>query len=1098
MTPFRRSANSQLDQAGIFRDDDGQSSGAGLLVPEVMPRRAQELAAVRADRDKSSGLGRVSEPSLPIPAPMPVPSPMPIDIETYSHVSPPPESLLASAWHVNGTNPWGIRVQPVWHDYRGRGIAAAVIDSGIDYLHADLAPNYDRNRDYDFVQNDNDPIFTVGLNGYEHGTAVIGVIGADDNGSGAVGVAPDATVFGYKISYDPGSTPSQSAAAFRAAVNVDVANSSWGYNPFVDDFRSALFLESGLAIRDAAANGRGGRGTNLVFAAGNGQLEENVNMSNHQNSIYTTAVGAIGSNGRLTNFTTFGSAVHVVAPGDAIVTTDITGAAGYSSGDTASVRGTSFSAPVVSGVIALMLEANPNLGYRDVQEILAYSARLTNDASSIWRINNAHNWNGGGLHTSFQAGFGLVNAHDAVRLAETWRTGAGTYATMDIASASGSPNLFIPDNRPGGVTASLAIGRQMRVDKVTVEVDITHTWRGDLKLTLISPGGTESVLLDGTILETDSSDNINFVLTSNQFWGEESSGVWRLRVEDLVGADVGTLRTWNLKVHGDDAIADDVYVFTDEYAIYGAQSSSRRTLADAAGLDTLNASALTAGATIDLSRTRTSIIAGTALNFSAGTVIENLIGGDGGDSLYGNSAANRIDGGRGNDSIFGGEGDDTLVGGVGADLLDGEAGNDSADYSSASSSLYVRYLSDGSATATLAGETDTLISIERVLGGAGADFLLGGTSGVTFVGGAGNDILSAGSGGGTFYGGLGDDLLAGQNGADTFCGGAGNDAIYGAGGIDLVDYSYATSNLRIYLSTGATSQVTVSATDIDTLNGIECAIGGSGNDIILAQESTGTIWGGAGNDILNTGYLGGSAAYGGDGDDVIAGQSGDDLLSGGLGNDLILGSAGSDTVDYSYATTGFTLAVVQTAFVTIAAGDVDMLNEFENIIGGSGNDWLIGDSIANSLWGGDGADTLDGGAGNDLLVGGRGNDHYKMGRGYGRDTIDNAAPAGAGVYDRLSFGADIAHDQIWFQRSGNDLIGSIIGTNDSVLLLGWYVDPHSHVDQLIAGNGRRLEEANMQILVDAMSAFSPPPLGATTLNAATRAALAPVLAAVWQ
>ena len=80
---------------------------------------------------------------------------------------------------------------------------------------------------------------------------------------------------------------------------------------------------------------------------------------------------------------------------------------------------------MVSGIAALMLEANPNLGYRDVQEILAYTSRryILNQPApgdSPWAENGAKNSNGGGLHYNLDYGFGLVDALAAVRLAETW------------------------------------------------------------------------------------------------------------------------------------------------------------------------------------------------------------------------------------------------------------------------------------------------------------------------------------------------------------------------------------------------------------------------------------------------------------------------------------------------------------------------------------------------------------------------------------------------------------------------------------------------------------------------------------------------------
>src|SRR5262249_55514677 len=117
--------------------------------------------------------------------------------------------------------------------------------------------------------------------------------------------------------------------------------------------------------------------------------------------------------------------------------TNDNGSTFYSEAQTAT--GTSFAAPVVSGIVALMLEANPRLGYRDIQEILALSARTVGtDASNPtdWTSNPPTNWNGGGMHVSHDYGFGEVDAKAAVRLAETWQR-HGT---------SGNPNSGIDDS----------------------------------------------------------------------------------------------------------------------------------------------------------------------------------------------------------------------------------------------------------------------------------------------------------------------------------------------------------------------------------------------------------------------------------------------------------------------------------------------------------------------------------------------------------------------------------------------------------------------------------------------------------------------------
>jgi len=114
------------------------------------------------------------------------------------------------------------------------------------------------------------------------------------------------------------------------------------------------------------------------------------------------------------------------------------------------------------------------------------------------------------------------------------------------------------------------------------------------------------------------------------------------------------------------------------------------------------------------------------------------------------------------------------------------------------------------------------------------------------------------------------------------------------------------------------------------------------------------------------------------GNDTIKGLDGADTLFGGLGLDFLNGGKGSDTVDYTYATSNLKITLDSSGWATVnvGAGDVDTLAAIENLIGGSGNDILTGNSLANVLKGGAGNDILNGGKGNDILTGGAGADTF--------------------------------------------------------------------------------------------------------------------------
>jgi Ca2+-binding RTX toxin-like protein/subtilisin family serine protease len=742
----------------------------------------------------------------------------------------PSDPLFPSQWHLYNTSQPGmdLNVVRVWDDYTGRGVLVGVIDDGFDYYHPDLNDNYDASIDYDYQDNDGDP-FGIHLpfpqGGDSHGTSVAGVIAAEaGNGIGGVGVAFGATVTGFRaISAPIGSSNLNNAItnALWDAVDLDVVNNSWGfanagtpYN-FYDNFNTSLFSQAGQAIRNAVDNGRGGLGTAIVFAAGNSRAQgDNTNYHNFQNSRFVTTVAALTRNGYVTSYSTPGASILVSAFGSepaSIVTTDRRGSAGYNNGYwdyNTGFNGTSAAAPMVSGVVALMLEANPNLGYRDIQEILAYSARQNDPGNQapyrqdFWRFNRANNWNGGGLHVSHDYGFGLVDALAAVRLAETWQA-QSRYDNEYFGSASRSLGWSIPDGF-SGISDTITMSAGLQIDWVEVDLNITHPWRGDLVVTLISPNGTESVLVNRPSNGNDSGDNIVFNLSSTHHWGESSAGNWTLRVSDLSGGDVGILNGWRLNLYGDLDTADDTYIYTNEFANFN--STSRQTLNDASGIDTINAAAISSSTYLNLTPGSTnSKLAGRTLTIGSGTTIEKAFGGDGNDTIIGNSAANKLYGGRGTDILYGRSGNDTLDGGTPTtydtsnDTLYGEAGNDS------------------------------------LLGGNGLDYLDGGTDSDTLNGWGGNDKL---------YGGYGTDILYGGSGNDTLDGGTptdydtSNDKLYGEAGNDYL----LGGNGLDYLDGGNDSDL------LNGWNGNDSLLGGSGNDTLVGGAGNDTLTGGAGID----------------------------------------------------------------------------------------------------------------------------------------------------------------------------------------------------------------------------------------------------------
>jgi len=1011
----------------------------------------------------------------------------PSDAQPFTAFAPPTDTELPRQWHLVNTGQAGalagvdLRVTAAWSmGYTGQGIRVAVIDDGFDWRHADLLPRYDRALDYDYRSNDADALATATD---KHGTAVMGVIAADANGTGSVGVAHDATLVGLRIGFGSAGSAAKNGQALQAGASHDVVNSSWGYSTFfADNFATAQFASCRTGIETGLDTGRGGLGTSYVFASGNSRAAgDDVNLHNFQNYYGTIAVAAIDNQGRVASFSTGGAALLVSAPGVSIVTTDGVGSSGYNAGDFTTVQGTSFAAPAVAGVIALMLQANPALGWRDVHDILALSARVTDATNAGWFANASEGWNAGGLRFSNDFGSGLADAGAAVRMSEAWLLGgqaAGTSATEVTASASlEGGTVSLPSL--GTVERFLTLGTDLSVERIELALDLRHTWIGDLRIVLVSPDGTSSVLLNrpGSTASTptgSSADNVVFTLTSNAFRGESADGAWKLRIEDLKAGDAGSLVSATLTAHGDAASADDRYVFTDEFARFGSQPG-RGILTDLdGGTDTLFLAALTGSAQVNLGL-GVATIAGTGLQFETGTTIERVVGGSGADTLVGSNDA---------DSFWGGRGDDVITGG---------SGLDSACYDGLSTAYTWTAGADGNQLVTNAqgrDGTDTLNGIERLvfrdriveLGAAEppvtppppdpttptpppvvitlAEVTLASSLSSFDVQGQSYDVTgSSGSrrfsgtelalpsltttheveitrqgelttvtslaAWGTFaaaritHESSTDVTVTNLVGVSIDLGGT------GASGVTLVDVA------RGSIATGAgDDSIAITAKSNPTrqqVNAFTIDAGDGDDSITIAgvdRRTNSTVDGGAGDDTISSTGNCNDIISGGDGDDRLLGGVGNDRLDGGAGTDRLEGGDGTDTLTGGDGNDTL-LGGIGTDALTGSAGD-------DILAGGAGNDRLVGGDGADQLAGDAGNDTLQGGAGADSLEGGDGSDRLEGGSeidllwgGAGTDTLLGEGGAdrllGGIGNDRLTGGADA--DVFVFGRSdGADLI----------------------------------------------------------------------------
>jgi Ca2+-binding RTX toxin-like protein len=1011
-------------------------------------------------------------------------------------------SLAQGDWYLQnggqylGTPGQDLDVVPVWQDYTGKGVHVGVFDSGVQFNHPDLQGNIVN------VQTPNGIIYSYSPtedelkhSGEGHGTSVAGIIAAHaaHDGLSAKGIAYDATITGVQA-FNPNGIVANIGSVLAEYQYFDVVNNSWSWwgNAFFSNFNSGgMNSQVEQDIDTAAARGRNGLGTVMVVASGNTResgstwldylrqfgvgLASDANSQNFVSDRHMVTVGAVDHNGDVLDYSTPGASLVVSAfSGEnaensdgsgnryGILTTDLIGTQGFNSHQTTDpvngnytlFNGTSAAAPEVTGVVALMLQANPNLGWRDVKDILELTARHEGGAVGAgpigaekytWVYNGADDWNGGGLHFSNDYGFGVIDAKAAVRLAETWTeqsttaNEASSHAVMNQTIAipdafqlgQGDTHVNPADVIPGEARFTMTVDNNLKIEDVTLTLTGTHPSIDDLVITLVSPDGTHSIVLDrvGGIYSNrgESFPADGWTMTSRGFAGELSAGTWTVIVDDMAAGNKGSITGASLVVYGDANTKDDTYVFTDEFGALGNDSSHTFVMFDRdGGIDTINAAAVSTASIIDLEGGQYSIAGRTTFGGWASSddyhlhLIENVIGGDGGDTLGGNEADNHLQGMRGDDTLRGYEGNDTLDGGAGNDNLDGGAGDDTLTGGAGADVLIggdgydtVSYWDSLGVNVNLAtgiglggdAEGDHLSGIEHIDGSrlddqliadslgdtldgnAGSDVLLGGAGNDTLNGGRGDDSLRGRAGNDTLDGGFGNDRLDGGAGDDTLTGGAGADVLIGGNGYDTASYA-ASLAVNVNLATGVGLGGDAEG---DHLSGIEHVYGSRLGDTLTADALGDTLDGNAGNDVL-TGGAGNDTLNGGRGDDIfMVGQGGVDHIDGGLGTDTENFSQSASAIwaqlDSADSSAGprWTLPSdpLATGHAWTTSDDslwianytghfegIDQSIGVENIIGSQFNDILEGDNGDNVIIGGLGDDELYGMGGADTYIGG--------------------------------------------------------------------------------------------------------------------------------
>ena len=841
-------------------------------------------------------------------------------------------------------------------------------------------------------------------------------------------------------------------------------------------------------MADAAAAGRGGLGMIMVKSSGNSRAAANSTAREEgtaelwDSTRHSISVAAVERDGDITNYSSPGANVLISAfapstgqsPG--IYTTDQQGSAGYNSTDyTSSFNGTSAAAPQIAGVVALMLEANPDLGWRDVQKILALTARQSGSevgataigneqatsGSSTWLWNDASvgssnlHWNNGGLHFSNDYGFGIVDALAAVRLAETWEL-TGTSATEASESRDVGANNFLVGTSFVNQTATFSSNVIVQHVRLNVEFDIDDL--DDMEIFLISPNGTRIQMINDTgdtaNYDTDNAVNnsTGFGGTGGRGWdfgavgflGEQGNGTWTVQFRNDDGATNGAfaVKDVDLYLYGDTATSDDLFVYTNEFSDYDGVGGHGTSATGGSGVNTINAAAVSSNTTIDL-LFNTGTIDGVAIT---NTNINRVFTGDGNDTVIGDGFSQYISTGRGNDSIVGGSGDETLIGGTGNDTLEGGGGADRLDGG------------DGNDTFAYVGNVTAANGNDNLIGGAGNDKI--------FIDGANGTVVNL------------TDINVNSIEEIEFRGNGSNfdrTVILSNKELDS-SFEFATDLLIDGNSSGSTSVDTIVVnidfgenldisgwTFTDWVSGIDRIVlnGNADGNVIKATSEADSIDGGAGNDSI-LGNAGNDTLDGGTGADTLDGGLGDDVLikstafSG--GDDVYNGGAGNDTLVANTAWGSNVVFNLGAGNASVNGTARDTLTSIENIdVGGSAQ--VIGSFDANIIRGTSTStsanNNLDGGAGNDTILGGAGNDTIEGGSGI--DSIDGGAgndlilinPGWTGG-DTNDGGAGVDTFQIGFSTSGGYAIdlaaGTFAGGGDTTSRL-------FNIENLIVSNG---------------------------------------------
>lgn len=456
-------------------------------------------------------------------------------------------------WYLNPPDGRGMNIDKVWqHGVTGKGIVVAVVDDGLQQSHPDLKDNFDPLASLDLVDFDETPDPEGKFSG--HGNRCAGVIAASANNTECgVGVAFDVSLGGIRIFGEEDDDPTDSMEALALGYKrdyIDIYSCSWGPEDTGWDMEGPGELARGQ-LEEGTKIGRHGKGSIFVFAAGNGGREyDSCAYNGYANSIFTITISGVSRNGSIPGYAERCSAVMATtysqddAEGvDSIITSDLNGTCA------STFAATSAATAMASGIIALAMEVNPEVTWRDMQHLIAYSSNHDLPRSDDWMQNAA------GLWVSSYFGFGLMDAVALVNYSRAWHT-----VPEQIKCEIPRPRLNRFLGQYGDTEVTLNVSKYscggentiQYLEHVVVIIQARFDRRGYLEGNLTSPRGTTSQILPYRANDVIATDFNNWPMLSLQFWGENPEGAWNLRFRNHFPAHEfsGYLFNWTLVLYG--------------------------------------------------------------------------------------------------------------------------------------------------------------------------------------------------------------------------------------------------------------------------------------------------------------------------------------------------------------------------------------------------------------------------------------------------------------------------------------------------------------------------------------------------------------------